>query len=411
MFIYIVTYSIQLYIRAKANYKLSIWLNLLKSGKLLTVITSMKIIKIDQNNSKSAILEATETLRRGGLLIYPTETVYGVGVDSYVPEAVSKMLKYKNRPAGKAISVMVASMELAQKEVELNCTAKNIYQNMLPGPVTVISKVKNDSKVDPRLVSELQNLGIRISSHNIAMSLSQSYPNPITASSANSAGKARPYSIESLLAGLSEKQKGLIDLILNFGPLPHNDPSTVIDTTNEVQTVLRGGSKYLELSEPRLSENESETILIAKELTTSLLHHLTDYPLIFALEGKMGSGKTHFAKGVAEKLGVSKTVTSPTYNLIKEYSGSILRDLNGCSESHGENEVKFVHIDCWRADNLTPQELGLDQYLNPGTIILIEWAAPIMEYLEEITDKAKILYLEIETLDLDKRRIEIKKVG
>ena len=371
----------------------------------------MKIIKVDQNNLKESVLEAAKVLQDGGLVIYPTETVYGIGADAYNSFAVSKLLKYKNRPAGKAVSVMVASEDDANKEVEINATAKNIYTAMLPGPVTVISKVKPNSKVDSRLFSELNTLGIRLSSHEVAMSLAKSYPFPITATSANAAGKSRPYSIDKVLAGLTEDQKKLVDLVLDYGELPHRDPSTVIDTTNEVQTVLRGGEMYAALTEPHISKSEEHTMAIAAEIMASFLHHLTDFPVIFAMEGEMGSGKTHFAKGIARKLGVKKVVTSPTYNLIKEYKGAVLCDLNGCTEEIGKNEVNFVHLDCWRVDQISPEEIDFEQYLKPGTVVVVEWAAPLLAYLEQITDRSKIFYLNVDSLGDNKRKIEVKKVN
>ena len=87
----------------------------------------MKIIKLTENNLESVIKEAVLVLQNGGIVVYPTETVYGVGVDATNNSAVSRLLKYKNRPAGKAISVLVTDQAMAQQHVFINKTADNIY--------------------------------------------------------------------------------------------------------------------------------------------------------------------------------------------------------------------------------------------------------------------------------------------
>ena len=100
----------------------------------------MKIIQVKKNNINQVILLATKVLKSGGLVIYPTETCYGVGVIALDKAAVSRLIKYKKRPEGKAISIAVSDIKMAQKFVKLNALAKNIYKTFLPGPVTVISK-------------------------------------------------------------------------------------------------------------------------------------------------------------------------------------------------------------------------------------------------------------------------------
>src|SRR3989344_8426246 len=103
----------------------------------------MKRVLLTGKNTESVLEEATGVLNRGGLIIYPTETCYGVGVDATNPDAVKKLLSYKERPEGKAISVAVADEAMAREYVDVNETAQNLYENFLPGPITVISESKH----------------------------------------------------------------------------------------------------------------------------------------------------------------------------------------------------------------------------------------------------------------------------
>jgi tRNA threonylcarbamoyladenosine biosynthesis protein TsaE len=116
------------------------------------------------------------------------------------------------------------------------------------------------------------------------------------------------------------------------------------------------------------SSSEEETKAWAKQLVQAHFSNLADTPLVFTLEGEMGAGKTQFAKGVAEALGVKSVVSSPSYVLTREYEGELGR---------------LVHIDCWRTPEITPEELQLEQYLSPETVLVIEWPAPLVPYLRD----------------------------
>jgi L-threonylcarbamoyladenylate synthase len=327
----------------------------------------MEHIHLTSENQAAALERAIAVLKDGGIVVYPTETMYGVGVDAKNPKAVKKLLQFKNRPAGKPISVMVPTLSAAESIVELNDTAYGLYKTFLPGPVTVISQSKK--MVDPALESELGTLGIRISSHPFALELATSYGSPITATSANASGKARPYSIQRMLSGLSERQVGRIDLIVDAGELPHNEPSTVIDTTQEIQEVVRAGAHFEQLMPPFVSKSEEETKDFAFGLLPGFLHALKEKPVIFALQGEMGAGKTRFAQGVAKALQVKEHVASPTYTIMKEYVGM----------ADGE-PVTLIHMDCWRLTEVSPEEFGIEEYLKPRIVMVIEWASPLLSY-------------------------------
>src|SRR3990167_7980152 len=165
----------------------------------------MEILSIKTTPESEIVSQAVKTLHRGGLVIYPTETVYGAGVDATNPAAVKKLGEYKSRPFGKPFSIAVADWKMAEKYVVLNETAKKLYRQFLPGPLTIISKLKtlNSSNpsshfLSPGVASEAGTLGIRISSYPLVAKIVRSLDRPITATSANEAYKKRPYQISDI---------------------------------------------------------------------------------------------------------------------------------------------------------------------------------------------------------------------
>jgi L-threonylcarbamoyladenylate synthase len=357
----------------------------------------MKTIDVKNTNIEDIITAAVETLTTGGLVIYPTETCYGVGVNALNEDAVKKLLKYKKRPEGKAISIAVSSMEMAQKYVELNPVAQNVYKTFLPGPVTVIS---NDlSKVCKELVSEDKTLGVRIPKYELITKIIEKCGFPVSATSANSAGKKNPYKISDILENISQKQKDLIDLIIDAGELEHNPPSTVIDTTKEEMKVLRRGEVKLgKLLVDRVIKSDVEMQEAGLELISKHKNLLKDNCLLIMFNAELGAGKTQFVKGVAKAVGIKNNINSPTFILIKEYPFE-----------NNETKGELIHIDAWRLESLEElRKLELEDYIKIGNILAVEWAGKAQEYLESISDSNVIkIYVEINYLDLNTRSIKI----
>ncbi|MCA9381471.1 threonylcarbamoyl-AMP synthase [Candidatus Dojkabacteria bacterium] len=338
----------------------------------------MKTIKIDDSK---IIKNTIKELEKGGLIIFPTETAYGVAVDATNSDAVSKLLEYKKRPQGKAISVGVSDIEMANEYVEINETAKNIYKQFLPGPVTVISKSKG--KVDKRLESEGSTLGIRIPAQDTILQIIKAYGKPITTTSANSSGKKTPYSIDDVLENLSKKQTELIDLIIDGGQLPKRLTSTVIDTTTEDLKTYRQGEARFEKSEvidECKSASADETILLGEKFMFEHRKSLDSKPILFLLHGDLGAGKTHFTKGIAKALGIIKNIKSPTYTYVEEYK---------------IDSGKLFHIDAWKIENKSDLEtLGFESWLKKGNVLVIEWPEIIQNLGQEFSIDADIIDLE-----------------
>lgn len=360
----------------------------------------MNIINIKKEKQKS-IQEAIKILKNGGLIVYPTETCYGLGGDCTNPKALEKIMQYKKLRGSKPISIAVANKEMAEKYVELNHTAKNLYDNYLPGPITVISMSKG--KLIPPVVSIQGAVGVRYPKYGYTLELIKQFGKPITATSANVSYKPTPYSIDKLLDNLPNKSLELIDLFLDAGELPKNQPSTVLDTTLNQLSVLRQGKiefanalvKNKKIKETTTNTVE-ETIQIAKEFTRKYIN--PDEPSVIALSGELGAGKTQFTKGIGEVLKVKEIINSPTYTIINEYP-----------YRYKNKEKILAHMDTWRLQDKELQTSGLIEHIENKDIVVIEWADKFYQEISAICDNmnVKMYKIVIKYLSLEKRSIEI----
>lgn len=335
----------------------------------------MQVIKCDE----SSIKIATDVLKSGGLIIYPTETLYGAGVDATNVEAVKKLTAYKNRPLGKPYSIAVKDTNMAEEYGHLNQISKNLFREFLPGPLTVI--VKGKHKLAKGVESEDGKLGIRLPDYKFVHSLIERFGKPITATSANASYKKRPYKISDILNNLSQKQKDLIDLVIDAGTLPTREPSTVIDTTFDEPAVLRQGEIRLSDENEVLSVSEENTQNVAKEIWQKNEPYLGKRSIVFALQGEMGTGKTQFTKGLARAMGITELVTSPTFAIENEYE-------SGTS--------KLFHFDAWRIENSDEMKaLGFENLIKNRSVVSIEWAEKVVDIIREFDDEAIVVWVKM----------------
>lgn len=326
------------------------------------------------------------TLIAGGLVVFPCETVYGIGCDCLNSKAVHKLSQYKQRPLGKPYAIMAANLEMAKEYVELNDTARKLYKDFLPGPLTVVSSGKH--KVANGVESESGTLGVRIPDYSLMIKTIKAFGRPIVATSANASYKKRPYKVSDILENVSQKQAGLIDLIIDAGELPRNEPSTVIDTTMDDPVTLRQGGIVVGDQLSVVSFSEEQTRNIGKELWQKYEKLAGTRAIIFALEGPMGAGKTQFTKGLARAMGIKEEILSPTYSLELRYEGS---------EAQRLKRQELVHIDAWRMQ--TPDELdqlGLAGLIHDKSVIAIEWADRVADVIRKYNEEAVIVGVKIE---------------
>jgi L-threonylcarbamoyladenylate synthase len=190
--------------------------------------------------SQETLLTAWETLRRGRLVAFPTDTVYGLGAWLTNSEAIDALYRVKGRDAAKAIAVLIgAPAALAQVTEQMTGIATRMAQVFWPGPLTLV--VPGHPTL-PRNLSPLPTVGVRMPAHPVALELLK-LTGPLAVTSANLSGQPSTLSAQEVFDQLA----GRIPLILDGGGLgKDNLPSTVVDCTTEQPVILRQGPISLE---------------------------------------------------------------------------------------------------------------------------------------------------------------------
>jgi len=204
----------------------------------------MKTIVLKINKKKpetKKLLLAVNELKKGNIIVFPTETVYGIGANAFNKKAVKKIFKVKGRPADNPLIVHIASkkqLNLIAKEIPIK--AKNLIKKFWPGPLTLVLKKK--ALIPSIVTANLKTVAVRMPKHNVALKLIRLLKKPIAAPSANIAGKPSATNAKHALQDF----KGKIPIIIDSGSSFYGIESTVIDATKEPFTLLRPGSLTIE---------------------------------------------------------------------------------------------------------------------------------------------------------------------
>lgn len=180
---------------------------------------------------RKSIIEVVRIIRRGGIVVYPTETCYGIGVDATNPAAVRKIFGLKGRETGKAISVIFGDEGMAKRYVALSPIEKSLISRFMPGPLTLVSRIKKKLPVCGK------TLAWRISANKTARALAKAVAVPITATSANLSGRPLIYNIKEVKKVFG----GKVDAIIDGGNLRKRAPSTLVDARGKKIKILREG--------------------------------------------------------------------------------------------------------------------------------------------------------------------------
>lgn len=334
-------------------------------------------------------------LSNGGLVVAPSDTVYGLVCDATNESAVRKLINVKNRPWGKPISVFSDGFNMMETYVDVS-NHKELLKKLLPGPFTVILPSKH--LVSHLLESERKTLGVRYTTFPWIQELVHEYRKPLTATSANISGRPPHYEPKGFMNELDAEKKSLIDYVVDMGKLPHNRPSTIVDLTGSSVQLLRKGD-ILPINEHTFaSTSSSETKKIAGFLIEKYARIMGKKPLVFILEGEMGVGKTVFAKGLGGYLGV-EDIVSPTYVIYYEYP------------IHKDELKMFLHADLYNIEESEEfSHLGIEEYLKTGTVLCIEWGNRITPLFDTIKKSAKVLMVEMSYINETERSISIKEL-
>jgi L-threonylcarbamoyladenylate synthase len=181
--------------------------------------------------------DAVAALRAGELVVYPTETFYGIAADPFSPSALKKLFAIKGRDPQKPIA-LIAADALVEFEVaaDVPAIARRLAAAFWPGPLTIVLPARVD--FPPHLVGPDGGVGIRVSSHPIARALSEQLGRPITATSANRSGEEPATTLQAARKSLGEKVK----VFLEGGVLSASAPSTVVACDAHSFRVIRAGA-------------------------------------------------------------------------------------------------------------------------------------------------------------------------
>ena len=197
-----------------------------------------KIRRIDPVNPQHAlIVEAARVIEKGGVVMFPTSFIYGLGADAFNVDAIDRVFRIKNRPHNKPLSVLVKNQEVLYRLVQYIPTyASIIMDRFWPGKITIVFKAKEG--LPEILTAGAGTIGVRIPEHTAACALVNALDNPITGTSANFSGHAGCSQISDLDPLIADE----LDLILDAGPLEGGIGSTVINVTGNRPTILRQGA-------------------------------------------------------------------------------------------------------------------------------------------------------------------------
>ena len=202
----------------------------------MTAEPGTRVLKAQGQDLAPAIEAAAACLAAGGLVAFPTETVYGLGADARNGEAIARLYAAKGRPSFNPLIAHVADVEAARGLARFDAAADALAAAFWPGPLTLVLPKRPDSGVSDLALAGLDSLAVRVPAHPVARALLTAFKGPVVAPSANRSGHVSPTSAAHVLTDL----RGRIDMLVDAGPCPVGVESTMVACLDE-PTLLRPG--------------------------------------------------------------------------------------------------------------------------------------------------------------------------
>ena len=200
-----------------------------------------KYINLENKLDYEELKIPAKIIKEGGIVIFPTETVYGIGTNGLNKEAIKKLYEVKQRPLNKPISLLVSNIEMVEQVAKnISKLEYKIMQNFFPGPLTIILEKKDI--VPNILTSNTNTVGIRMPSGEIARKLIEYAGVPIATPSANISGKPSGTNIKNI----QKDFEGKVDYFIDNGESKLGIPSTIVRVINDEIHILRQGSISME---------------------------------------------------------------------------------------------------------------------------------------------------------------------
>ena len=210
----------------------------------------MEVLNLKKQGMAACVKNAVKELAAGGVIIYPTDTLYGLGADALSDKAVGKVYKIKGRDERKPVHAIVADIKMIAKYAEAPDMARMLAKEFLPGPLTLILKKKAGIKTG--IARGISKIGFRIPDNKFCLALAKKFGKPITTTSANKSGRKTERTVGAILKqlGIGDSHSNVlqnvrmrnIDLVIDACELPERQPSTVVDLSGKEPVILREGA-------------------------------------------------------------------------------------------------------------------------------------------------------------------------
>lgn len=201
------------------------------------VVLFMFILRLNEKNLQHILNRSIDVLIDGGIVAYPTETFYGLGVKFDIEYSLQKLYEIKQRSEDKALPIIIGSRSLLAHMVSsINNTALSLMNNFWPGPLTIILPAKET--LSAYLTAGTHSVAVRMPGESFALRLAQSANFPITATSANPSGKLPAQDAETVTRYFGNK----IDLVIDGGSTRSNLPSTIVEVKGKSIKIIRKGA-------------------------------------------------------------------------------------------------------------------------------------------------------------------------
>ena len=201
----------------------------------------MKVFYWKNKINEDELQEVINVIKKGGIIAFPTDTVYGLACDCFNSEAIKKIFRIKERPAYKPINVLTDSVEKMYKVVDsINNKELELIGKYMPGDLTII--LNKNEKVPSILTAGIDTIGVRIPNNAIALKILESSKNPLAVTSANKSGKSSGLEVADFINTFKDD----IDIIIDGGKTPTVVASTIIKVVDGKIKVLRQGNINIE---------------------------------------------------------------------------------------------------------------------------------------------------------------------
>lgn len=231
-----------------------------------------------------SIEEAAKALKNGGLVAFPTETVYGLGANAFDKNAVERIFTTKGRPADNPLIVHIADKkQITSVADEMNETAKKLVNTFFPGPLTLVLPASADL---PSVVTAgLKTVGVRMPANDLTLKFLKECGTPVAAPSANLSGRPSPTTWKAVADDLEDRLDNTIDCVLKGEAAQYGLESTVVDCTTETPVVLRTGAVTIEelrevVPEIKVSANDPDASNAVKSPGVKYRHYSPDAEVI-----------------------------------------------------------------------------------------------------------------------------------